>query len=124
MEIELKEDFKIIEDGFSYSLPVYDVTDKGLQKVEDTGEKNDPYQNQVINFLRGSKLGDEDVEKKRGTLHEHIISVLIHDLKFKNQLVPARETSMTIEKLQEALHWMRDRQINRKNREVLGTYKK
>lgn len=125
MEINLKEGFDIIEEGTKYSLPVYDVVEgKGIVKVEDTGEENDPFQTQIINFVRGSKLGDEEVDKKRGTLHEHLLSMMIHDLKFKSSLVPSRESSIVVTKLEEALMWLRERQIDRVKREVEGTYKK
>lgn len=125
MEINLKEGFDIIEEGTKYSLPVYDVVEgKGIVKVEDTGEENDPFQTQIINFVRGSKLGDEEVDKKRGTLHEHLLSMMIHDLKFKSNLVPSRESSIVVTKLEEALMWLRERQIDRVKREVEGTYKK
>jgi len=125
MEINLKEEFNIIEEGTKYGLPVYDVVeDQGIVKVEDTGTENDPFQNQIISFVRGSKLGDENVEKKRGTLHEHLLSMMIHDLKFKSSIVPSRESSIVITKLQEALMWLRQRQVDRVKREVEGTYKK
>jgi len=48
--------------------------------------------------------------------------MMIHDLKFKNQLVPSREGSLVITKLQEALGWLRQRQIDRQQRKVDGTY--
>ena len=125
MNIDLKEDFKILEEGTEYSLPVYDVVDgKGIVRVEDTGAEDDPFQNQLLSFVRGSKLGEDNVEKKRGTLHEHLLSVMIHDLQFKNSLVPSREGSIVITKLQEALHWLRQRQIDRLKRNVEGTYEK
>jgi len=125
MEIDLKEDFKIIEEGTKYLLPKYKVLDGlGIERIKDTGEENDPFQNQIIEFVRGSKLGEETVEKREGTLHEHLLSVMIHDLKFKNSLVPSREVSIVITKLEEALQWLRARQIDRIKRDILGTYKK
>lgn len=116
MEIDLKEDFSIHVDGYSYSLPTYSVVDgKGIERLK--GE-------QMITFVRGSKDESDDVGKVDGTLHEHLLSVMIHDLKLKNDLVPSREGAITITKLQEALHWLRERQIDRKKRQVLGTYQK
>ncbi len=117
IELDLKEHFDIIEEGTEYQLPVYKVVDgKGIEEV--------PNQFQTLKFVRGSKLGEEEVEKRRGTLHEHLLSVMIHDLKFKSQLVPSRETSIVIRNLEEALMWLRQRQIDRLKREVEGTYKK
>ena len=50
--------------------------------------------------------------------------MMIHDLKFKSSIVPSRESSIVITKLQEALMWLRQRQIDRVKRDVEGTYKK
>ena len=116
IELDLKEDFTILEDGTRYTLPVYEVVDgKGLVETEGA---------MLLNFVRGSKLGDEDVEKKSGTLHEHLMSVMIHDLTLKNGLVPSLETEQVILKLKEALNWQRSRSIDRVKRNVQETYKK
>jgi hypothetical protein len=116
MEIELKNDFGIIEEGTQYELPVYRVVDgKGIERVEGPGV--------LLNFVRGSKLKDEEVQKREGTLHEHLLAAMIHDLQYKNGLVPSREGSIVITKLQEAQQWLLQRQIDRKSRDVEGTYK-
>lgn len=116
MNIELKEDFETVEQGTHYKLPCYEVVDgKGIQL---TGNYVD------LNFVRGSKLKDEEVERREGTLHEHLLSAMISDLQFKNGLVPSREGSITITKLQEALQWLRQRQVDRVKRSVVGTYQK
>lgn len=110
-----KRAFNTVEQGTHYQIPVYEVVDgKG---IEETGELLD------IKFVRGSKLKDEDVEKRTGTLHEHLLSVMIEDLKFKNGLVPSRETSLVITHLQEAQHWLEERTNAREAAGVLGTYK-
>ncbi len=116
MEIDLKENFLTIEEGTHYQLPCYQVIDgKGIERVASFVD---------LKFVRGSKLKDEEVERREGTLHEHVLSVIISDLKYKNTLVPNREGSLVITKIEEALHWLRQRQIDRKKREVQGTYKK
>ncbi len=116
MNIDLKESFAIVEEGTAYMVPQYEVVDgQGIVEV--------PEQH-GIHFVRGSKLRDEEVPKRVGTLHEHLLSVIIHDLKFKNGLVPSREGAIVITKLEEALHWLRARQIDRTKREVVGTYQK
>ena len=48
---------------------------------------------------------------------------MIIDLKYKQTLVPSREGLITITKLEEALHWMKERQRERESRSVVGTYK-
>jgi len=93
MNTELKEDFKIVEEGTQY-------------------------------LLRGSKLAGEEVPKREGTLHEHLLSAIIHDLQYKSKLVPSRETDIVITKMQEALQWLRQRQVDRVKRNVVGTYQK
>ena len=116
MNIDLKDDFEIKEEGTWYSLPVYEVVDgKGIQVVE--GAQVD------LTFVRGSKLKDEEVPKREGTLHEHLLGAMIHDLKYKNSLVPSREGSIVITKLEEAQQWLLKRQIERKKQNVEGTYK-
>lgn len=67
-----KRAFLTVEQGTIYEVPIYEVIDgKG---IEETGAV------MSIQFVRGSKLKDEDVPKREGTLHEHIISVMIEDL--------------------------------------------
>lgn len=116
MKLELKEDFKVVEQGTHYQLPCYVVEDgKGIVRTENVVD---------LNFVRGSKLKGEDVEKREGTLHEHLLSAMIYDLQFKNSLVPSREGALIITKLQEAIGWMRQRQVDRTSRNVVGTYQK
>lgn len=115
--IDLKNDFNIIEEGTQYELPQYKVVDGvGIEKIEGPGV--------LVNFVRGSKVKDEDVEKREGTLHEHLLAMMIHDLQYKNSLVPSREGSLVITKLQEAYLWLVQRQIDRTKRNVVGTYQK
>lgn len=109
-----KRGFLTIEEGTHYQIPTYKVVDG--QGIVETGDMLD------LKFVRGSKLGTEDVEKREGTLHEHLMSVMINDLKFKNKLVPSKETAMQITKLEEALFWAEERQHSRDAAGVLGTY--
>ena len=115
MNIELKEDFKIVEEGATYTLPRYIVAENGLKELDTDF---------LINFVRGSKLKDEDVPKREGIRHQNLLAMMIHDLKFKNNLVPSKEGSLVITKLEEALDWLRQKQIDRTKKEVEGTYKK
>jgi len=129
IEIDLKDDFQIVEEGCKYRVPEYEVVEgKGLQLVtgaRTVGDRLYPADEPIeIRFVRGSKLGSDNVEPKSGTLHEHLIAMMIYDLKFKNNLVPSKETSMVITKLEEALMWQQRRSIDRAKREVQETYKK
>lgn len=114
--IELKDEFEIVEEGHEYNLPVYEVVEgKGIQELDGA---------HTVQFVRGSKDPDDNDSKKVGTLHEHLLSMMIHDLKYKQNEVPSRETALTITSLQQAYHWLLQRQIDRVNRNVEGTYKK
>lgn len=111
-----KRKFQTIEQGTHYELPVWEVIDgKGIEKTGGT---------LPLCFVRGSKLKEEEVEKREGVLHETLLSAMIEDLKFKQSLVPGREGAIVITKLEEALHWMEERQKQRESRNVVGTYKK
>ncbi len=111
-----KRNYETLEKGCSYQLPMWKV-EEGKGIVE-TGQKLQ------VHFVRGSKLADEIVEKKEGVLHETLLAMFIDDLKFKSSLVPSRETTLALTKLEEALHWMEERQRERDSRNVQGTYKK
>lgn len=116
LTLSLKEDFTTLEEGTQYLLPMYQVIDgKGIERI---GKE------MKINFVRGSKLKGEDVPRREGTLHEHLLAMMIKDLQYKNSLVPSREGSLVITKLQEALGWLRQRQVDRIQRNVEGTYQK
>jgi hypothetical protein len=106
--------FQTVEQGTHYEIPIYEVIDG--QGIVETGETH------PIKFVRGSKIKDEDVPKREGTLHEHLLSVMIEDLKYKSTLVPSRETSLVIIHLQEAQHWLEERTLAREAAGVLGTY--
>lgn len=115
MKLDLKNEFDTLEEGTTYQVPNYEVVDGEGIRLTGTAQK--------IQFVRGSKEG-EGVEKRIGTLHEHLLSMMIADLKHKNSLVPSREGSLIITKLEEAYLWMVARQIDRASRGVQGTYKR
>lgn len=110
-----KRAFNTVEKGTHYELPIYQVVDH--VGIVETGEVLD------LKFVRGSKLAEEDVEKREGTLHEHLISVMISDLEYKNTLVPSKETDQVIINLKQAQHWLEERQLQREAAGVVGTYK-
>jgi len=123
MNVELKEDFEIVEEGTTYLLPMYDIDENGLRRITSPSSE-DALTHLMITFVRGSKDSEDGIQTNQGTLHEHLLAMMIHDLKYKNSLVPSREGSLVITKLEEALGWLRQRQIDRTKREVVGTYKK
>lgn len=110
-------DFIVIEEGSHYLLPRFEV-------IDEVGLRSDGIMGKHIHFVRGSKLGEEKVEKRIGISHESLLEMMIHDLKYKNSLVPSRETSQTITKLEEALLWQQRRGQLRAKEGKQGTYKK
>lgn len=113
--IEDKREIVVREIGTRYDLPEYNVVD-GVG-IEKTGTFCG------IQFVRGSKIG-EGIEKVTGILHESLLSMMITDLKYKNTLVPSRESSLVITKLEEALMWLEERQRSRIKAGIQGTYLK
>lgn len=107
----------VMEEGTQYALTEFAVVDgKGIQP---TGQQF------FLTFVRGDKEDKETViPRVSGILHESLLTAMIKDLKYKNSLVPSRESSLALTKLQEALHWMEERQRDRKERQVQGTYNK
>ena len=54
---------------------------------------------------------------------EDVMPVLIQHLKNINGVLPSRETSLAITKLEECNMWLLERKKNREQQNVLGTYK-
>ena len=117
-----KRAFNTVIAGHHYELPIYRI-EEGKGIVE-TGEV------QHIQFVRGSKVaGDpktpqivQDHGPLEGTLHEHLISMMIEDLKLKNAEVPSREGALVITHLEIARNFMEERQRSREAAGVVGTY--
>lgn len=108
--------YETIEEGTTYQLPNYEVVDgKGIQL---TGNHTQ------VQFVRGSKLREETVERKEGILHESLLSMMIEDLQFKYDIVPAEETERALLHLKSALDALNARAYKRKIAGTLGTYKK
>lgn len=106
---------EVIELGTSYALPVYTIeSGKGLVETN---------QRCVIDFVRGSKLAEEEIQPNDGILHEGLLAMQIADLKYKQTLVYSTETKMVIESLETALFWMEQRANRRKEEGTQGTYK-
>ena len=131
----MKRNFKTIEQGTTYKLPKYRVVDgegiKLVQRIENLNEDLSEFPtfdklcNQTITFVRGNKTDNGVIiPRVDGILHEQLLAMMISDLQYKNGLVPSRETSIAITKLQEALMWLEERQRDREIRNVQGTYTK
>lgn len=113
-QLEIKESFEVLEHGHAYTVPMYIVVDRqGLVPAN--------WNSTPIQFVRGSKDPEDADQRKPGTLHEHLMAMMIYDLQLKQQEVPSRETALAITNLQQALFWLRQRQLDRQLRQVLGT---
>lgn len=58
---------------------------------------------------------------KNGTTNEELLKVLINRLQYLNTVLPSRENSIVITKLEESLMWLNKRAMDREARGVLGT---
>lgn len=126
------ENFEVNELGTSYSIPKYQVqdgkgivclVDRELDELRGTTPSTDQFVD--ILFVRGDKTDNGTViPRVDGILHEQLLGMMIEDLKYKNNLVPSRESSLVITKLQEALFWLEERQNQRTKAGTVGTYNK
>lgn len=117
-----KRAFNTVVPGAHYELPIYRIEDgKGIVETREVVH---------LNFVRGSKDPNDDkvpglVEahgKMEGTLHEHLLSCMIEDLKLKNEEVKSREGALVITHLETARLWMEERQRSQEAAGVVGTY--
>lgn len=99
--------------GACYSVPLYQVTNNGLENV---GEG-------VINFVKGSKE-DESVPRQLGYMTETLLSVC---MKYLNDVqtgdMKDSDTQDAINRIDEALNCLEERQKKRIARGVAQTYK-
>ncbi len=74
----------------------------------------------VINFQEGP-IKENGIN---GCHHEDLINIVIHRLEsFQDSEFKCRENALAITKLEEAIHWLKHRTDDRKNRQVEGTSK-
>lgn len=105
---------KTIVEKSTYEVPMFAVTDKGIEHVGDTD----------IQFCKGNK-SDPAVPRQGGYFTETLIAVAKQYLIDNNVgELATRETSMAITKLDEALLWIGKRAADRQARGVQGTYQK
>ena len=63
-----------------------------------------------------------EASKVNGVQAEHILRFVKDLFVSLNKAAPCRQNSLTITKLEEALHWQKDRTNDRIRRDVEGTY--
>ncbi len=114
--ISEKRQVEALASGSVYKLPTYKVVpEKGIER---TARK------QMISFVRGSKVvGETEVVPVEGVVHEAVITMLIQDLNQKNEVNPDSHTIAAIQHLAAARDILEDRQRERAQRKILGTYK-
>lgn len=103
------------EEGTCYELPTFWVGKDGLEEAQVSTK---------ITFVRGSKAAEDNVKPVAGVLHEHLLTMMIMDLKHKHELVPSEFTEQAIDHLQAALFALETRQSARKKDGTLNTYNK
>jgi hypothetical protein len=84
-------------------------------------EKREEYQQ--IQFIEKQQMGPDLVTVNDGTTNEEVLTMLIDRLKFLNEKLASRETSVAIRKCEEALMWLNARTKERQARGVEGTHK-
>ena len=73
-------------------------------------------------FLQFQKGPRKEVGHNGLYIEEDVMPVLVQHLKNLNKVLPSRETSLAITKLEECQMWLGERRRNRERQGVLGTY--
>lgn len=105
--------FKTVKEGYRYILaPFEGDLRKDEQKI------------QFIEKVPKEEGSTELITIHDGTTNEAVLEMMIDRLKFQNNKLPNRETSIAITKIEEALMWLEKRINDRKNRGVYNTMHK
>lgn len=106
--------YAVVKLGSSYQLPIYKLTNEGLEETSHHLE---------LNFVKGNIEGEEF--RQLGVITENILSMLVEHLAYLNQGdLRNKFTTNAIDKIQEALMWIEEKKKDRSKRGVLGTYRK
>lgn len=73
-------------------------------------------------FLQFQHGPRREVGKNGMYIEEDVLPVLIQHLKNLAEVLPSRETSLAITKLEECKLWLMQRRLNREAQGVLGSY--
>lgn len=98
------------------------LTPGHLYEVDNFENSNDF---QRIQFIEKEQRDDPSQPCKTindGTTNEEVLAMLIDRCKYLNEMLPSRQTSIAITKMQEALMWLENRTTDRVTREVEGTH--
>lgn len=103
-----------VVNGATYKIPTYKVTDDGIQD----GDGLEMF------FCKGAK-DTLAIPRQEGVFTETLIQLAKEYLESVNYgTLTTKETTMAIDKLDEALMWINKRSEDRKLRGVQATYKK
>ena len=113
-------DIEEIEPGYKYSIPIYGVTDEGVDnKLEDR-----EYAPFLIPFCKGDK-SDPNKPRQLGVFVESLLEVCVKRLQAVNVgELATRDTSIAITHIEDAILRLNKRSEDRKVRNVEGTYQK
>ena len=111
--MDKSKDFKTLELGSSYELPMYEVVPGiGLTKTNNT---------LIVNYVRAKD--SENIKKQEGVINETLLGMILTDLEYKYSLVPSEQTKEVIEHLKQSLVLLSQRTIQRTDAGVVDTYK-
>lgn len=98
-----KRSFLTIAAGSTYAVPEY-ASSQLDGRIETTSGTIQ------IRLVRDRDFAESKcVNTVPGTLHENLLTVLIEDLKSKNSLAPSKEVAMAITNMEQARHWLEER---------------
>lgn len=107
-------DLQVMEPGYTYGLPIYEVTNEGI-------DTSDGF---LLRFCRGDK-SDETKPRQEGFFVESLLEACVDRLNAVNVgELATRETAVAITKIQEAIMWLEKRSADRRVRGVEATYQK
>jgi hypothetical protein len=112
--MEHPRNIKTVVDKSTYEVPIFEVTNEGLQDAGTT----------LIKFCKGNKA-DENAFRQPGFFTETLLEACAQYLRENNVGdLATRDTSIAITHIEDAILRLNKRAEDRKLREVQGTYNK
>ena len=111
----IKREFKTIKKGDTYKLPKWKhVHNDVFECLDVCSESEGVLPDSCYLTIQFPGFDYEENNKTVpgtiGVFHDAILSMLIEDIKYRNKIMPSREGSLIVTKLQEALMWFEEMQ--------------
>ena len=111
----IKREFKTIKKGDTYKLPKWKhVHNDVFECLDVCSESEGVFPDSCYLTIQFPGFDYEENNKTVpgtiGVFHDAILSMLIEDIKYRNKIMPSREGSLIVTKLQEALMWFEEMQ--------------